>query len=176
MPRTRPRRLKFSTVVTIANAGVNPLKTRNRVSIIQVQQLVTFPCHDVGTEIACDCVLRSGVFNWIIFGRLRNFSRRQEEKKIMHTFQQTQSGIEVGLCFLLQGFCGQKQSRGAAAECFHCVFFCWIGHESWFLPLGAGRGWFSDSHPHSWYRKRWYTSSRPSPARSCVPVKIVFSG
>lgn len=59
---------------------------------------------------------------------LHNFSRRQEQKSIH--FKQTQSSIEAGLCFLLQGFCGQKQSRGAQLNVF-IVFLLLSWAQEW---------------------------------------------
>lgn len=60
-----------------------------------------------------------------------HFSRRHgKERKKIHTFQQTHSSIEVGLCFLLQGFCGQKQSQGAQLNVF-IVFLLLSWAQEW---------------------------------------------
>jgi len=101
---------------------------------------------------------------------LRDLGRRQEKEKI-HTFQQTQSSIEVGLCFLLHSFLGQKQSRGAQLNVFIV-----------FLLLSWAQEWVSATQcryrlvlvpTHLISEKTIYTS-RPLPVKCCVkPGKIV---
>lgn len=76
------------------------------------------------------------------FGMLHDFSRRQEKK--MHTFKQTQSGIEVGLRFLLQG---QKQSWGAQLNVFIVFLSAELGtREGFCYPAQAEAGSLTHTH------------------------------
>lgn len=152
LPRTRPSRLKNTEPRLIFHRRhqhqpcQNPLKTLNSVSVIKVKQLVTFPRQDRGHQIVA--IARYKVE--FILNNIWHAAQLQPQtgkKKNPYISADTKQ-YRGGVVFPPTGLLWPKTISRSTAECFHCVSSAELGTRVGFL-LSAGRGWFSNSHPHT---------------------------